>query len=262
MSALSLHWRYGWLVLASFVAGVMNAMAGGGSFLSFPAMLGMGVMPVEANATNTVALWPGQLTSLLALRGDVRADLLMPVATTSVVGGTMGAWVLLHTEQRTFLHLLPWLMLTGTLIFGVSGPISRWLRARSKEVRVDEQAWSAPGFAPLVCALFPVCFYIGYFGAGGGFLVMTILALFGLEQMHALNAMKVVAACLSNLCAILTFILRGAVEWRYCLVSMVFAGVGGYMGARFARRTNPAVLRAVVVVTGCVIAGYFFWRQR
>lgn len=262
MSALSLHWRYGWLVLASFVAGVMNAMAGGGSFLSFPAMLGMGVMPVQANATNTVALWPGQLTSLLALRGDVRSDLVVPVAVTSVVGGTMGAWVLLHTEQRTFLQLLPWLMLTGTLIFGVSAPVSRWLRGRSKGVRTAEEAWRAPGFVPMFCALFPVCFYIGYFGAGGGFLVMTILALFGLEQMHALNAMKVVAACLSNLCAIVTFILRGAVEWRYCLLSMMFAGVGGYVGARLARRTNPAMLRAVVVVTGCVIAGYFFWRRR
>lgn len=260
ISEWSLHWRYGWLVLASFVAGVMNAMAGGGSFLSFPAMLGMGVMPVEANATNTVALWPGQLTSLLALRGDVRRDLLWAVGSCSVVGGTMGAVVLLRTGQRTFLHLLPWLMLVGTLIFGMSGPVSRWLRARSR-VAANE-VWRVPGFLPLFVALFPVCFYIGYFGAGGGFLIMTILALFGLEQMHALNAMKVVAACLSNLCAIVTFILRGAVEWRYCLVSMVFAAVGGYLGARFARRTNPAVLRAVVVVTGCVIAGYFFWRQR
>lgn len=260
MAALSVHWRYGWLVLASFVAGVMNAMAGGGSFLSFPAMLGMGVMPVQANATNTVALWPGQLTSLAALRGDVRRDLVMVIAATSVVGGTTGAVVLLNTRQRTFLQLIPWLLLTGALIFGISGRVSRWLRARS--TAVTDEAWRAPGFVPLFAALFPVCFYIGYFGAGGGFLIMTILALFGLEQMHALNAMKVLAACLSNLCAIVTFIVRGAVEWRFCVVSMVFAAAGGYLGARFARRTNPAVLRAVVVTTGCVIAGYFFWRQR
>lgn len=260
MAEWSLHWRFGWLVLASFVAGVMNAMAGGGSFLSFPAMLGMGVLPVQANATNTVALWPGQLTSLAALRGDVRRDLVRVIAATSVVGGTTGALVLLNTRQRTFLQLIPWLLLTGALIFGVSGRVSRWLRARSKAV--TDEAWRAPGFVPLFLALFPVCFYIGYFGAGGGFLIMTILALFGLEEMHALNAMKVLAACLSNLCAILTFVVRGAVEWHYCVVSMVFAAVGGYLGARWARRTNPEVLRAVVVVTGCVIAGYFFWRQR
>lgn len=261
ISELSLHWRYLWLVLASFLAGVMNAMAGGGSFLSFPAMLGMGVPPVEANATNTVALWPGQLTSLAALRGDVRRDLVATIAVCSVLGGTTGALVLLNTRQRTFLHMIPWLLLSGALIFWVSAPVSRWLRARSKASPEELATWRAPGFAPLFCALFPVCFYIGYFGAGGGFLIMTILALFGLEHMHALNAMKVLAACLSNLCAIATFIVRGAVEWRFCVVSMVFAAAGGYLGARFARRTNPAVLRVVVVVTGCGMAGYFFWRQ-
>jgi uncharacterized protein len=106
-----------------------------------------------------------------------------------------------------------------------------------------------------------VCFYIGYFGAGGGFLVMTILALFGMEDMHALNAMKVVAATLSNLCAILTFIVTGAIVWHYCVVSMVFAGAGGYIGARFAKRTNGEVLRMFVVGTGLVIAAYFFWKQ-
>ena len=115
---------------------------------------------------------------------------------------------------------------------------------------------------PLALALFPITFYIGYFGAGGGFLVMTVLALFGMEEMHRLNAMKVVAACASNLCAIFTFIAQGAVEWRYCLVSMIFAAAGGYLGARLAKRVNGDVLRGVVVGVGCLIAGYFFWKQR
>ena len=104
-----------------------------------------------------------------------------------------GAEVLLHTAQRTFLHLIPWLILVGTLIFGISGPVSKWLRRRSRASGMSSHIFRA--FA-LACALFPVCFYIGYFGAGGGFLVMTILALFGMEEMHALNAMKVVAAML------------------------------------------------------------------
>jgi len=251
------HLRYAWLVAASMIAGVMNAMAGGGSFLSFPAMLGMGVPPVQANATNTVALWPGQLTSLATLRGDLRRDLLPTLATVSVLGGVTGAEVLLHTDQTTFLHLIPWLILVGTLIFGVSGRVSRWVRRRA--VRYEAEP-PIPAF-PLGCALFPVCFYIGYFGAGGGFLVMTILALFGMEEMHALNAMKVLAAMLSNLCAIATFVVSGAVEWRYCLVSMVFAGLGGWLGARMARRVSGEVLRGLVVVTGLSIAAYFFWRQ-
>ena len=197
------------------------------------------MLPVQANATNTVALWPGQLTSLLTLRGDVRRDLLVVIAATSVVGGTTGAWVLLHTRQRTFLHMIPWLLLSGALIFWVSAPVSRWLRARSKKSVEELATWRAPGFVPLFCALFPVCFYIGYFGAGGGFLIMTILALFGLEEMYALNAMKVVAACLSNLCAIVTFIARGAVEWRYCVVSMVFAAGGRVPGGEVCTADEP-----------------------
>jgi uncharacterized membrane protein YfcA len=260
-SALFAHWHYLWLVTASFLAGIMNAMAGGGSFISFPAMLSMGVPPVEANATNTVALWPGQLTSLATLRGDVRRDLLPVVLLTSLVGGVTGAEVLLHTRQLTFLHLIPWLLLTGALIFGISGPVSRWLRARAVHTDTEPHLQRPIPPIPLALALLPITFYIGYFGAGGGFLVMTILALFGMEQMHQLNALKVVAACASNLCAIVTFIVSGRIVWHDCLISMVFAACGGFVGARYARAMNPAILRAVVVVTGIVIAGYFFWRQ-
>jgi uncharacterized membrane protein YfcA len=251
------HLHYIWLVAASTIAGVMNAMAGGGSFISFPAMLGMGVPPVQANATNTVALWPGQLTSVATLRGDIRRDLLPAIAITSVLGGVLGAEVLLHTRQRTFLHMIPWLILGGTLIFGVSGQVSKWVRRRADSHETEPRI---PRFA-LACSLFPVCFYIGYFGAGGGFLVMTILALFGMEKMHTLNAMKVVDALLSNLCAIITFVFQGAIVWHYCLVSMIFAALGGWVGARFARRANGEVLRAIVVGTGCIIAAYFFWKQ-
>src|SRR5213082_3878681 len=112
-SSLSTHAGYAWLVAASFIAGVMNAMAGGGSFLSFPAMLAVGVLPIQANATNTVALWPGQLTSVAALRGDLRRDLLPVVCAASVLGGVSGALILLKTRQLTFLHIVPWLLLVA-----------------------------------------------------------------------------------------------------------------------------------------------------
>lgn len=257
LSGFSTHWHYLWLVTASLIAGVMNALAGGGSFLSFPAMLSMGVLPIQANATNTVALWPGQLTSLATLKADVRKDLVPAVAAASILGGLTGAIVLLRTGQVQFLHMIPWLLLTGAVIFGISGPVSKWLRRRSAHPHTQH----TPKYLPLFCALFPICFYIGYFGAGGGFLVMTVLALFGVDEMHALNAMKIVAATLSNMVAIVTFIVTGAVLWHYCIISMVFAASGGYIGARYARRTNPAVLRIIVVATGCVISAYFFWRQ-
>src|ERR1700678_682004 len=255
--SLTSHVPYLWLVAASFIAGVMNAMAGGGSFISFPAMLAIGVLPIQANATNTVALWPGQLTSVWALRTDLRRDLLPVVASASVLGGISGAIVLLRTRQITFLHLVPWLLLVASLLFGISGPVSRWLRRRSAEPHVER----TPAMIPLFLTLFPVCFYIGYFGAGAGFLIMTALALFGVEEMNALNSLKVTAACLSNFCAVGTFVWSGAVMWHGCLISRVFAAVGGYVGAQYARGMNANVLRVIVVVTGVAMAAYFFWRQ-
>ncbi len=232
-------------------------MAGGGSFISFPAMLSIGVAPIQANATNTVALWPGQLTSVAALRNDLRRDLLPVVCTASIVGGVTGAIVLLHTRQITFLRIVPWLLLVASVLFGISGPVSRWLRARSAHPHVQKP----PAVVPIFLVLLPVCFYIGYFGAGAGFLIMSALALFGVEEMNALNSLKVLAACLSNLCAVLTFIFGGAVIWHYCLISMLFAGAGGYVGAQYARRMNPEVLRTIVVITGVLMAAYFFWKQ-
>ena len=259
---LASHWRYVWLVTASLIAGIMNAMAGGGSFLSFPAMLGMGVLPIEANATNTVALWPGQLTSVAALRSDLRRDLLPVVTVASILGGVAGAWILLHTRQRTFLHLVPWLLLVASLLFGISGPLSSWLRRRVDASTPELQLERKPALAPLFLVLLPVCFYIGYFGAGAGFLIMAALALFGVEEMHQLNSLKVLAACLSNLSAVLTFLVSGAIVWHFCLISMLFAAAGGYVGAQYARRIRANTLRLVVVVTGLSVAGYFFWRQQ
>jgi uncharacterized protein len=254
-----------WLVTASFIAGVMNAMAGGGSFVSFPAMLAMGIAPIQANATNTVALWPGQLTSVAALRDDLRKDILPVVILASILGGVGGAVVLLQTQQVTFLHMVPWLLLVATLLFGVSGPVSNRLRRRALERAIAEdrehQPEATPALIPLFLVLLPVCFYIGYFGAGAGFLIMSALALFGVEEMHELNSLKVLAACLSNFCAVVTFLISGAIIWHYCLLAMIFCGVGGYLGAQYARRINPNVLRLIVVATGCTMAGYFFWRQ-
>ena len=140
------------------------------------------------------------------MKSDLREDLLPVVVLASLLGGLTGAVVLLHTRQITFLHLIPWLLLIGAVIFGISGPVSRWLRARSAEPHAER----TPRYLPLFCALLPICFYIGYFGAGGGFLMMTVLALFGVEEMHALNAMKIVTACLSNLVAIVNIYRQGS----------------------------------------------------
>src|SRR4249919_2853833 len=119
-----------WLLFASFLAGGLNAVAGGGSFLSFPALLGMGVLPIQANATNTVALWPGQFTSIAGYREELRSNLktILPLAVAALVGGLLGAVVLLRTGQATFMRLVPWLLLVGAVLFAASAPVARRLQ--------------------------------------------------------------------------------------------------------------------------------------
>jgi uncharacterized protein len=261
---VAINWHWVWLVVAAFLAGVLNAVAGGGSFLSFPALLGTGILPVQANATNTVAIWPGQLTSIAAYWPDVRknlsAALLMGLA--GLLGGTAGAIVLLNTPQKTFMHLVPWLLLGAASTFAVSGPVSRALarlNRRRAELEVGGEA-HAPRRAPLFAAAVVVSFYVGYFGAGAGFLFMTLLALFGYRDMQAINALKVVANLLANGIAFVIFIVDGQVVWRYCLAAMVAAAIGGYVSASLARRVPQPVLRALVVVIGLSMAAWFFWR--
>ena len=264
--ASTVNWHWVWLVVAAFLAGVLNAVAGGGSFLSFPAMLGMNVPPVQANATNTVAVWPGQLTSIAAYREDIRKNLRSAwlMALAGLVGGTAGALVLLNTPQTTFMHLVPWLLLVAASTFAVSGPVSRRLerlKLARHEHATDGQVNAAPRRLPLFLSAVVVCFYVGYFGAGSGFLMMTLLAFFGYEDIHVVNALKVVATLLANGIAVVIFIADGQVEWRYCLASMIAAAIGGYASASLARRVPQPVLRGLVVAIGLGMAAWFFWKQ-
>src|SRR5579863_5089377 len=158
---MNLRWL--WLTVAAFLAGLLNAVAGGGSFLLFPAILGMKVLPVQANATNTVALWPGQLTSVAAYWQDVRNNVrvAIPMAIAGLLGGTAGAIVLLNTPQMTFLHLVPWLLLVAAVIFALSGPVSRWL-ARRKMARhggADGSSVHPQRLVPVFLTTMAVCFY-------------------------------------------------------------------------------------------------------
>lgn len=248
--------RGAWLLLAAFIAGALNAMAGGGSFLSFPAMLGVGIPPIQANATSTVAIWPGQAVSIFGFRRDLagHTHLLLPVMLAGACGGTAGAFLLLHTGQTTFLRIVPWLLLIAASLFWLSGPISKWVQLRTA------QSDRGPSPVPLFASLVVVCFYIGYFGAGAGFLIMAILGLFGLRGINRINALKVVGTTLANGAAVITFIVRGAVVWRYCLIAMLMAAAGGFVGAKLARRMNEKLLRVFVVVLGFAMSGYFFWR--
>src|SRR5271167_3296807 len=154
---LSPSWPHAWLLIASLLAGALNAMAGGGSFLSFPAVLGTGILPIQANATNTVALWPGQFASIAAYWEDLKHNLrlIAPLGTAALLGGLAGGIVLLRTGQATFLHLVPWLLLVAALLFAASTPISKWLQRRANERKVaragngSASAESRPAESPL-----------------------------------------------------------------------------------------------------------------
>jgi uncharacterized protein len=260
-----IHWRSLWLIVAAFIAGVLNAVAGGGSFLSFPALLGTGIQPVQANATNTVALWPGQVTSIAAYREDIRKNtrLLMPMSLAGLIGGTIGAIVLLNTPQTTFMRLVPWLLLVAATLFAVSRPILRWLDrlAVARHQRAGTQPQPPRRRLVFLCTVV-VCSYIGYFGAGAGFLIITLLSVFGIEDLNEINALKVVSTSMANGVAFLIFVVSGNVEWRYCLMAMVACAIGGYTSARLARLVPQSVLRNLVIVIGFGMAAWFFWKTR
>jgi uncharacterized protein len=245
---------------AALVAGAMNAMAGGGSFISFPALLGVHIPPVNANATNTVALWPGQFASIIAFRAELRTGrkLLVPVMLAGGIGGLAGALVLLHTAQTTFQQLVPWLLLFATVVYALSNRINRLVLLR--KARVNRAEEESPRFSMEVFGgLLLVSFYIGYFGAGAGFLIITVLSLFGIKNLNEINALKALCTTLANGVAVVTFILAGAVYWKECLTMMGMAVVGGYLGAAYSRKMNPQILRGVVIATGAALSIYFFF---
>lgn len=259
--SFALNGSSAWLVIAAFIAGGMNAVAGGGSLLLFPAMLTTGMLPIHANATNTVALWPGQFTSIAAYREGVRKHLRLaiPIGIAGLLGGAIGALALLRTSQRTFLHLVPWLLLTAAIIFTFSGRVTRWLERRRTAAHGHSREPSRLLLSLLMALL---CIYVGYFGAGGGFLVITLLSLFGLDDMNEINALKVVTTTMANSAAFFIFAVGRQIEWRYCLLAMVTCAIGGYSAARFARRIPQPVLRALVVTIGFTMTAWFFYKIR
>ena len=245
-----------WLPVASLLAGALNTVAGGGSFLSLPALLnamrGTGVGAVSANATNTVALWPGQLTSVIAYRDKLSAHAkrLVPLSIASLIGGVVGAYLLIITPSSRFLYLLPWLLLFAAVMFVLSEPLGKWIATRGNAARSD--FW-------LIVGMVVVSAYVGYFGAGGGFLVMALFGLCGVTDIHEMNALKVVTAVVSIGIAVAIFIFNHKVVWAYCWQMAILAAIGGYVAAMFSKKVNPKIMRRMVAVVGFVTAGYFFW---
>jgi len=273
------------MVGSAFGAGVMNAIAGGGTILTFPVLLWLGESAITANATSTVALLPGAIGSMAGYRREVRTHgaWLRTFALPSVLGGATGSILLLRTPERAFAHLAPLLILFATVLFMFQGLVARWMARRAALAAGGAEADSAapqsvsgaapplppapqrglPGGRQLAAWFFQfgVAIYGGYFGAGIGILMLAVLGFLGLADIHAMNGLKNFFGLCINGVAALYFVARGAVDWPAALVMALGALLGGYSGARLARRLGRGKARAAVIVIGLSIAAVLLWQQ-
>ncbi len=236
------------LVLSAFGAGALNSVAGGGSFLSFPALVLTGVPALNANATSTVALWPGSVTSTFGYRTELAAERerLSWLAAVSLGGGAAGALLLLWTPVRVFEGLVPFLLLAATLVFTFGDSVRKRLTLASRGAVTV--AWAA------------IAVYGGYFGGGMGLLMLAALTLLGMTDIHRMNALKSALGVLVNGVAVAIFAVAGAVQWAEAGLMVIGSMAGGYAGARLARRVEPKRVRSAVVVMGWALTAAFFYR--
>ena len=233
-------------------------MAGGGSFISFPTLLFLQVPPVQANATNTVALWPGLAASAVAYvrHLSVPMRLMVPLLLTSLIGGWVGAVLLLRTPQHTFQHLVPWLLLGGTLLFKFGNKLRAIAGSRHTVGDLRELSGltiAAASFVELLVAI-----YGGYFGAGIGFISLAMLAALGMHDIHAMGAIRTLLAVAINAAAVVTFIVAHAVLWTQCVEMIGGALLGGWLAAHYAQKADPVRMRYLVIATGLAMSAYFF----
>ena len=252
------------LLAAAFGAGVLNAIAGGGSFLTFPALVFTGVPPIAANATSAVAVSPGYLGSTLGFRAELAAlprRLLVVEGLICAVGGVAGALLLLVTPAKVFSAIVPWLLLFATGVFALGPRLLAVLRLRAGRA-TDAGDAASGGAHPLLRngGLLLVAVYGGYFNGGLGILLMALYALAGEAHIHTANALKNLNSLVLSLLSVAAFAWAGAVHWPQALVMAAAATGGGFVGARIARRLPAAAVRAIVIGTGLVMAAVFFSR--
>jgi hypothetical protein len=247
--------QLGALVASSFGAGAMNAMAGGGTILTYPTLLLLGESAIVANATSTIALWPGAAASMWGYRREVATHRhwLRTFLVPSLIGGAIGSILLLQTPEKVFERLAPFLILFATVLFLLQGAVAKSAAAPAAPL-------SRGRLAAALLFQFGVAVYGGYFGAGIGILMLATLGFLGLGDIHAMNGLKNFFGMCINAVAAAYFIFRGAVQWPAALVMIGGAVAGGYGGARFARRIGKQKSRAAVIVIGFGIAALLFFR--
>ncbi len=249
-------WKEAVVASAAFAAGLINSIAGGGTLVSFPALLWIGRDPVLANSTSTVALWPASLAGVYGFRRELKggARLFLLFGAPSLAGGVLGAVLLLRTPSGTFARLVPFLILFATLLLAVQEPISRKLG------RVEGTKPTRAWWVGAVVFQFLVGVYGGYFGAGIGILMLAALGLLGFTDIHRMNALKnLLAICINGVAAVY-FIASGAVIWSDVLLMTFAAIAGGYTGARLAYRLGRRFVRIAVIIIGLVMSVSLFFK--
>jgi len=246
------------LLFAGMAAGAINSVAGGGTLISFPSLVAFGEPEIISNATNTAAMWPGSLSSALAYRKDtpVQRSLLTALAVPSLIGGLLGAVVLVITPAETFKRIVPFLVLFATLVLATRDILTRRFRSNpigGEHVTTTGRIWG------VLFQLF-VATYGGYFGAGIGILMLGSFSLMGMRDINKMNALKTPLTTIINMTAFVFFAFKGLVAWPLALLVAGGAIIGGYGGARLAKRLNPRLVQLGVVIIGLLISFWFFIR--
>lgn len=239
------------LIAAAFLGGALNSLAGGGTLVTFPALLFAGLDPIGANASSVVALFPGTFAGAWAYRRSILGISEFSVRgflVLSLIGGLIGAFLLLFTPSSVFAGLVPWLLLFATIVFAVGNVAP---------LNIVERFKIGPRGALLV--LFAIAIYGGYFGGGIGFLMLAAFTLFGMKDINAMNGLKMALAGVTAIAAIVTFVTAGVVHWPQTLPMLAGSTVGSYMAARWAQRLDQRLIKGFVVAFGVVLTVYFFW---
>lgn len=241
------------LILAGLMAGALNAVAGGGTFITFPALVWAGVPPIMANATATITALPGYLSSAYGYRHDLRAEGPLGVClilTLAAIGGLAGAGLLLMTTDALFEQIVPWLLLIATLLFAAGPSIVK---------RLSHDGFL--GLLPSILIVGAVSIYGGYFNGGLGIMLLAAFSLIGLTDLNAMNGLKNMISALTSLVSAAAYAVAGLIVWEQALIVGIASTIGGYLGARYARRVrNQALLRGGIVCVGLIMTVLFFLR--
>jgi uncharacterized membrane protein YfcA len=249
------------LVAAGVVAGIVNAIAGGGTFFTFAALMATGLPPIGANATSAVSVLPGQVASALAYRRELATlgTSLVPLGIVSAFGGLAGGWLLLNSDNTAFQGLVPWLLLIATLLFAISPFIPAWLeQVRRRKQNSARSTISAKGGALVLQGMIAV--YGGYFGAGMGIMMLATLPLIFGGNFHAANAAKNILAVLMQGLAVILFLASGFVQWPEAIIITLSSIFGGWLGVIVAKLVSIDFIRYSVIATGASLTFWYFIR--